>query len=129
VVTVQCDLTKIRLFVSNFGPKHFFSSFKTGYEQLHIINQESSTVSDFKFPCKPLLGPSPELMQSQPSLRVVQGSISVALARKRCMLEVEMGGFWGGEAFLRPTFHWQCQLRTVPYTVITPYFTKLRYVQ
>ena len=40
-----------------------------------IIEQESSTVSDFEFPCKPLLGPSPELMQSQPSLRVVQGSI------------------------------------------------------
>jgi len=40
-----------------------------------IINQESSTASDFEFPCKPLLGPPPELMQPQPSPRVVQGSI------------------------------------------------------
>jgi hypothetical protein len=38
-------------------------------------NQESSTASNFEFPCKPLLSPSPELMQPQPSLRVVQGSI------------------------------------------------------
>jgi len=30
---------------------------------------------DFEFPCKPLLGPSPELTQPQSSLRVVQGSI------------------------------------------------------
>ena len=37
------------------------------------------------------------------------------------MLEVEMGDVWGGEAFLRPFLHWQCQLGTVPYTV--PYFT------
>jgi len=28
-----------------------------------------------------------------------------------------MGGVWGGEAFLRPFLHWQCQLGTVPYTV------------
>jgi len=40
-----------------------------------IVNQESSTASNFEFPCKPLLGPSSELMQPQPSLRVVQGSI------------------------------------------------------
>jgi hypothetical protein len=40
-----------------------------------INNQESSTASDFEFPCKPLLGPSPKLMQPQPSPRVVQGSI------------------------------------------------------
>jgi len=33
----------------------------------------------------------------------------------------ENGRFWGGEAFLRPILHWQCQLGTVPYTV--PYFT------
>jgi hypothetical protein len=45
----------------------------------------------------------------------------VASAHKRSMLEVEMGGVWGGEAFLRPFLHWQCQLGTVPYTV--PYFT------
>jgi hypothetical protein len=57
-----------------------------------IINLESSTASDFEFPCKPLLGPSPELMQPQSNLRVVQGSISVASARKRSMLEVEMEG-------------------------------------
>jgi len=40
-----------------------------------IVNQESSTASNFEFPSKPLLGPSPELMQPQPGLRVVQGSI------------------------------------------------------
>jgi hypothetical protein len=40
-----------------------------------VYDQESSTASDLKFPCKPLLGPSPELMQPQTSLRVVQGSI------------------------------------------------------
>jgi len=40
-----------------------------------MIEQELSTASDFEFPCKLLLGPSPELMQPQPSLRVVQGSI------------------------------------------------------
>ena len=38
-------------------------------------NQESSTASNFEFPCKPLLSPSPELMQPQPSLGVIQGSI------------------------------------------------------
>jgi len=43
--------------------------------ETQIISQESSNASDFEFPCKPLLGPSPELMQTQPSLGVVQGSI------------------------------------------------------
>ena len=56
-------LTVIWPFGSNFGPKQFYT------------NQESSTASDFELPCKPLLGPSPELMQPQSSLRVVQGSI------------------------------------------------------
>jgi hypothetical protein len=28
---------------------------------------------------------------------------------------------WGGEAIMRPKLHWQCQLGTVPYTVL--YFT------
>ena len=41
-----------------------------------MIKQKSSTASDFEFPCKPLLGPFPELMQPEPSLRVVQGSIA-----------------------------------------------------
>jgi len=35
----------------------------------------SSTAPNFEFPCKPLLGPSPELLQPRHSLRVVQGSI------------------------------------------------------
>jgi len=30
---------------------------------------------------------------------------------------VEMGGVWGGEAFLRPALQQQCQLGTIPYTV------------
>jgi hypothetical protein len=57
-------LTVIWPFGSNFGPKQFYT------------NQESSTASDFELPCKPLLGPSPELMQPQSSLRVVQGGIA-----------------------------------------------------
>jgi len=77
-----------------------------------IIKQESITASDFEFPCKPLLGHSPELMQLQHSLRVVQGSfvwcLHVRGACWRC---------WGGEAFLRPFLHWQCQLGTVSYIV------------
>ena len=45
----------------------------------------------------------------------------MASAQKGSMLEVKMGGVWGGEAFLTPFLHCQCQLGTVPYTV--PYFT------
>jgi len=52
-----------------------------------FVIQESITASDFKFPCKPLLGPSSELMQPQPSLRAAQGSITVASARKRSRLK------------------------------------------
>jgi len=74
------------------------------------------TASDSKFPCKPLLGPSPELMQPQPSLRIVQGSIlwrrHTRGACWRWRWEV-----WGWKAFLRPLLHWQCQLGTVPYTI------------
>jgi hypothetical protein len=33
------------------------------------------------------------------------GKHCVASARKRSMLEVEMGGVWGGKAFLRPKMH------------------------
>ena len=33
------------------------------------------------------------------------GKHYVASAHKRSMLEVEMGGVWGGEAFLRPELH------------------------
>ena len=71
------------------------------YEWNTNYQQELSTRPTFEFPCKPLLGPSPELMQPQFSLRVVQGSSSVAPARKRSMLEVKMGcvgvkrPFWG----------------------------------
>ena len=32
-----------------------------------INNQEPSVASDFEFSCKPLLGPSPELMQPNPA--------------------------------------------------------------
>jgi len=85
-----------------------------------IINQESSTASDFEFPCKPLLGPSPKLMQPQPSPRVVQGSIVWRQHMGGAHWGAKIGGVWGGEAFLRPFLHWQCQLGTVPYfTVIT----------
>ena len=33
------------------------------------------------------------------------------------MPEAEIGRSWGGEAFMRPLLHWQCQLGTVLYTV------------
>jgi len=70
-----------------------------------IIEQELSTASDFEFPCKPLLGPSPELMQPQPSPRVVQGSIVW-----RQHMRGACGRWkWGREAILRPKLHWQCQ--------------------
>jgi hypothetical protein len=45
------------------------------YGKTQNYNQQLSTASAFEFPCKPLLGPSPELMQPQLSLKVVQGSI------------------------------------------------------
>jgi hypothetical protein len=45
----------------------------------------------------------------------------VALAHGRSTPGSENGRFWGEEAILRPFLHWQCQLGTVPYTVL--YFT------
>ena len=60
-------------------------------------------------------------MQPQPSLRVVHGSIVWRQHMGGAHWGAKMGGDWGGEAFLRPFLHWQCQLGTVPYTV--PYFT------
>jgi hypothetical protein len=63
-----------------------------------IIEQESSTASDFEFPCKPLLGPSRELMQPQPSLRVVHGSI----VWHQHMGGAHRGAKWGGFGAERP---------------------------
>ena len=37
------------------------------------------------------------------------GKHCVASTHEKSMWEVEMGGVWGGEAFLRPPLHWQCQ--------------------
>jgi len=82
-----------------------------------IVNQESVLRPTFEFPCKQLLGPSPELMQPQPSLRVVQGSI-VWRQRMRGVRWRWKWKVWGGEAFLRPFLHWQCQLGTVPYFAV-----------
>jgi len=42
----------------------------------------------------------------------------VASAHGRSTLGNENGRFWAGEAILRPFLHWQCQLGTVPYTVL-----------
>jgi hypothetical protein len=66
-------------------------------------------------------GPFPraDAAPTQPQGR--SGKHCVASAHKRSVLEVEVGGVWGREAFLRPFLHWQCQHGTVPYTV--PYFT------
>ena len=62
----------IWLFGTNFGPKHFFS-----FQLLWISISTRNRVlrPTFEFPCKPLLGRFPKLMQPQSSLRVVQGSI------------------------------------------------------
>jgi len=84
------------------------------------VEQKSSTASDFEFPCKPLLGPSPELMQPQPSLRVVHGSIVWRQHMGGAHRGAEMGGF-GAErrhseviiALAVPAWH-----RTVHRTVI-----------
>ena len=72
-----------------------------------------------------IAGPFPraDAAPTQPQGR--SGTHCVASAHKGSMLEVEMGGVWGGEAFLRseaifalavPAWH-----RTVPYAV--PYYT------
>jgi len=71
--TVQLDFDRNLAVWLQFWPKPI--SFLLFINKTQFINQESSTASEFEFPCKPLLGPSPELMQTQPSLRVVQGSI------------------------------------------------------
>ena len=64
-----------------------------------IIEQELSTASDFEFPCKPLLGPSPELMQPQPSPRVVQGSIVWRQHMGGAHRGAKMGGFGAERPF------------------------------
>ena len=52
-----------------------------------------------------IAGPFPraDAAPTQPQAR--SGTHCVASAHKGSMLEVEMGGIWGGEAFLRPYFH------------------------
>jgi hypothetical protein len=59
--------------------------------------------------------PGADAAPTQPEGR--SGKHCVASAHKRSTLEVEMGGVWGEEAFLRPFLHRQCQLGTVPYTI------------
>ena len=83
-----------------------------------IINLESSTASDFYFPCKPLPGPPPaDAAPTKPRGR--SGKHYLASAPERNMLEVKMGGrIWGREAFLRPFLQRLRQLGTVPYTVL-----------
>ena len=76
--TVQHDVDRNLAVWLQFRPKTFLvflQQLVMNKTQKNNIIQESSTASDFEFPCKPLLGPSPKLMQPQPSLRVVQGSI------------------------------------------------------
>jgi hypothetical protein len=63
-----------------------------------IIEQESSAASGFKFPCK-LLGPSPELMQPQSSLRVVHGSIVWRQHMGGAHRGAKMGGFGAERPF------------------------------
>jgi len=51
--------------------------------------------------------PQADAASTQPQGR--PGKHCVASARKKSMLEVEMGGVWGGEAILRPKLHGQWQ--------------------
>jgi len=51
--------------------------------------------------------PQADAAPTQPQSR--SGKHCVVLMRERSTLKVEMGGVWGGEAFLRPSLHWQCQ--------------------
>jgi len=57
--TLLWGLTVIWPFGSNFDPKHSLSFCNNYMYKTQTINQESSAASDFEFPCKPLLGPSP----------------------------------------------------------------------
>jgi len=63
--------------------------------------------------------PQADAALTQPQGR--SGKHCVASSHGRSTLGSENGRFWGGEAFLRPFLHWQCQHGTVPYTV--PYCT------
>ena len=58
-------------------------------------------------------GPFPRADAASTQSQGRLGKHCVASAHKESMLEVEMGGVWGGEAFLRPFLHRQCQLGTV----------------
>jgi len=56
--------------------------------------QGTDAANYFGVPCKPPLGPSPELMQPQPSLRVVQGS---TLWRQHMWRQHMGGACWGAK--------------------------------
>jgi hypothetical protein len=58
-----------------------------------IIEHELNTASDFEFSCKPLLGPSLELMQPKPSLSVAQGSHVWCQHMGGAHRGAKMGGF------------------------------------
>jgi hypothetical protein len=119
-LTIQYDFDRNLAVWLQFRPKTIvFFLQQLFINKIHIIEQESSTASDFEFPCKPLLGPSPKLMQPQPSPRVVQGSIvwlqHMRGACKRWKWEV-LGRRGHSEAIFAlavPTWH-----RTVHCTVI-----------
>jgi len=139
--TVQYNFDRNLAVWLQFGPKQLFS-FCDNYSW-QMINQKSSTAFDFEFPCKPLLGPSLELMQPQPSIRVVQGSI----VRRQHMRGACGGWKWEilgrrgrSEAIFAlavPTWH-RTVLRTVIYCLDgkvwsakyanTPSFSKIRSV-
>ena len=65
-------------------------------------------------------GPFPRADAAPTQPQGSSGKHCVASAHGRSTLGSEHGRCWGGEAFLRPFLHWQCQLGTVPYTI--PYF-------
>jgi len=97
-------------FGSNFGPKQFFVFLQQlVMNKTQIINQESSTASDFWVSMQAIAGPFPQADAAPTQPQGRSGKHCVASAHKRSMLEVGMGGDWGGEAFLRPFLHWKCQ--------------------
>ena len=52
-----------------------------------------------------IAGPFPRADAASTQSQGRLGKHCVASAHKESMLEVEMGGVWGGEAFLRPKMH------------------------
>jgi hypothetical protein len=98
--TVRYDSDRNLAVWPQFRPIPFlFVMQQISINRTQIIGQESSTASDFEFPCKPLLGPSPELMQPQPGLGVIHRSIVWRQHMGGAHRGAKMGGFWAERPF------------------------------